>query len=52
MVLLGIILMLLGGFIFMVGEHGSCLLLLLGGAINVTGLVLVITECLDSISII
>lgn len=52
MVILGIILMLVGGFIFMLGEQTSCLLALVGGAINLTGLILVIMRCLEATYII
>lgn len=52
MIALGIILMIVGGFIFMAGEGSSCLLLVLGGAINLTGLILLISACADSIYIV
>ncbi len=38
MIALGIILMFLGGFVFMLGEQGSCLLAILGALINFAGI--------------
>lgn len=38
MIALGIILMFVGGAIFLAGEQGSCLLMIIGGVINFTGL--------------
>lgn len=42
MIILGAILMLVGGGIFMMGEQGSCLLMIIGTAINLSGLALII----------
>lgn len=43
MIALGIILMFVGGAIFAVGEQGSCLLMIVGGVINFTGLGMLIS---------
>lgn len=38
MIILGILLMFIGGFIFMVGEGNSCLMMIIGAAINFGGI--------------
>lgn len=38
MILLGILLMFIGGFIFMMGERSSCLIMVIGAAINFGGI--------------
>ncbi|GEM_PF-3311370 len=43
MIVLGIILMVIGGIVFTAGEQDNCLLMTIGGVINFTGLVLLIS---------
>lgn len=43
MIVLGIILMIVGGAIFAAGEQGSCLLMIIGGVINFTGIGMLIS---------
>lgn len=38
MILLGIVLMIVGGFIFTTGEHDNCLLIIIGTVINLIGI--------------
>ena len=38
MIALGIILMILGGFIFTLGEQGNCLIMIIGAIINFSGI--------------
>lgn len=38
MIILGVVLMFIGGFIFMLGKQGSCLAMIIGAAINFGGI--------------
>lgn len=49
MVILGIILMIVGGFIFTAGQDGSCLLSIIGAIINFVGLACIISAASESI---
>lgn len=43
MIFIGILLMIIGGFIFAAGEQNSCLLLIIGAVINFAGLAMLIS---------